>query len=122
MCDSRSHGISGIDLATGHLNWEYPIFDRRAVGSPILVNGLILGSCGVGSGNNTLFAVRPGDANGGKPKLVYKVDKTSAAYVPTPVAKGNLVFIISDRGFATCVNGTTGNSLWHDRLGVEFSG
>jgi outer membrane protein assembly factor BamB len=122
ICDSRSHGFSGIDLATGHVNWEFPIFDRRAVGSPILVDGLVLGSCGVGSGNNTLYAVRPGDSHGRKPQVVYKIDKTSAPYVPTPVAKGNLVFMWSDRGFATCVNGLTGKTIWRERVGGDFSG
>lgn len=121
ICDSRSHGISGIDVATGHLNWELPIFDRRAVGSPILVGDLVLGACGVGSGNNTLFAVQPGDA-GHEPKIVYQVDKASAPYVPTPVAKGNLVFIWSDSGIVTCIDGLTGAKKWRQRIGGNFSG
>ncbi|HEX3997750.1 MAG TPA: PQQ-binding-like beta-propeller repeat protein [Pirellulales bacterium] len=119
--DSRSHGFSGIDVATGHLNWELPVFDRRAVDSPILVGGLVLGACGVGSGNNTLFAIQPGDA-GHEPKIVYKIDKASAAYVPTPVAKGNLVFIWNDRGIVTCIDGLSGAMKWRQRVGGNYSG
>ncbi len=122
ICDSRSHGISGIDVATGHMNWELPLFDRRAVGSPILVGNLVLGACGVGSGNNTLFAVRPPEDSSHEPELVYQIDKSSAAYVPTPVAKGNLVFIWSDSGIVTCIDGLTGAKKWRQRIGGNFSG
>lgn len=120
ICDSQSHGISGIDVATGHLNWELPIFGRRAVGSPILVGKLVLGACGVGSGDNTLFAIRPGDA-GHDPEVVYKIEKASAPYVPTPVAKGNLVFICNDRGIATCIDGADGKMKWRQRIGGNYS-
>jgi outer membrane protein assembly factor BamB len=122
ICDSRSHGISGVDVATGHLNWELPIFDRRAVGSPILVGKLVLGACGVGSGNNTLFAIRPGEGPGHGPTIVYQVDKVSAPYVPTPVAKGNLVFIWTDRGIVSCIDGSNGEKKWRQRIGGNFSG
>ncbi len=121
ICDSRSHGFSGIDVATGHLNWELPIFDRRAVGSPILVGELVLGACGVGSGNNTLYAIHPGES-GHEPEKVFQIDKASAPYVPTPVAKGNLVFICNDRGIATCIDGTTGKMKWRQRIGGNYSG
>ncbi len=118
--DSRSHGISGVDPANGNVNWELPLFDRRAVGSPIVVGDLVLGACGVGSGNNTLFAVRPGDSHR-KPEVVYKIDKTSASYVPTPVANGKLVFIWNDRGIVTCIDGTDGQVKWRERVGGNFS-
>ncbi len=118
--DSQSHGISGIDPATGRVNWELPLFDRRAVGSPIVVGDLVLGACGVGSGNNTLFAVHPGDSEH-KAEVAYKVDKASAAYVPTPVAKGNLVFICNDKGIFTCLDGSSGKVKWRERVGGNFS-
>jgi outer membrane protein assembly factor BamB len=122
ICDGRSHGVSGIDVATGRLNWELPIFDRRAVGSPILVGDLVLAACGVGGGNNTLFAIRPGDRSGREPEVVYQIDKASAPYVPTPVAKGNLVFIWNDRGIVTCIDGRNGAMKWRQHIGGNFSG
>jgi outer membrane protein assembly factor BamB len=118
--DSESHGISGIDPKTGRVNWELPLFDRRAVGSPIVVGDLVLGACGVGSGNNTLFAVHPGDSKH-KATVAYTVDKSMASYVPTPVAKGSLVFICSDRGVISCIDGATGKQHWHERVGGNFS-
>ena len=120
ICDSRSHGMTAVDPTTGHIDWETPLFDRRAVGSPIVVGDLLLGACGVGSGNNTLFAVRPTDSTT-KPKQVYKIDKASAPYVPTPVANGKLVFLWNDRGVVTCIDGPTGKVHWQEHIGGNFS-
>jgi outer membrane protein assembly factor BamB len=120
--DSRSHGMSAIDPATGHIEWELPVFSRRTVGSPIIVAGLLLGACGVGSGDNTLYAVRP-DGDSRNPQVAYKIEKSQAPYVPTPVAAGNLVFLFADRGVVSCIDGATGKTKWrHDHIATSFSG
>ncbi len=119
--DSRSHGIAALNPADGKENWALPLFDRRAVGSPIVVGDLILGACGVGSGNNTLFAVHPGGKSQ-QAEVAYKIDKVSAPYVPTPVAKGDLVFLWNDRGIVTCIDGIDGKTKWRERVGGNFSG
>ncbi len=118
--DSRSHGMSGVDPDSGKVLWELPLFDQRAVGSPILVGRLVLGSCGVGSGNNSLAAVDP-DGSGHKPEMIYKIDRVSAPYVPSPVAAGNLVFLWTDRGVITCIDGQTGKQKWREHIGGSFS-
>jgi outer membrane protein assembly factor BamB len=118
--DSRSHGMSGVDPDTGKVLWELPLFDQRAVGSPILVGRLVLGTCGVGSGNNALAAVDP-DGSGHKPEVIYKIDRVSAPYVPSPVAARDLVFLWTDRGVITCIDGQTGKSKWREHIGGGFS-
>ena len=124
VCDSRSHGFSGIDLATGHLNWELPIFDRRAVGSPILVGKLVLGACGVGSGNK--HALR-GSTRRDRRRISHnksiKLIRPRPHMCRTPVAKGNLVFMWSDRGFATCITRPDWqNACGHGESGGDYSG
>lgn len=118
--DSRSHGMSGIDPANGKVLWEMPLFDQRPVGSPILMGRLVLGTCGVGSGNNSLVAVDP-DGSGHKPQVAYKIDRSAAPYVPTPVAKGDLVFLWTDRGIITCIDGAKGKVVWTQHQGGTFS-
>ncbi len=119
IVDSRSHGIAALDPANGKENWEAPLFPKRAVGSPILVGDLVLGACGQGSGENTLFAVHPGSKTHAA-EVAYKIDKSAAPYVPTPVAKGNLVFLWNDRGIVTCIDGKTGKKKWQERIGGSF--
>jgi outer membrane protein assembly factor BamB len=119
---SRAHGMSGIDPQSGATRWEQPdVFQQRPVSSPIVVDGRVLATCGQGGGNNNLVAIRP-YADGSQPKQEYQVDRTSAPYVPSLVAHGNLVFLWGDRGVVSCMNGASGEILWRKRVGGDFFG
>jgi outer membrane protein assembly factor BamB len=119
---SRVHGVTSLDPKSGKTLWELAgIFSQRPVGSPIIVDGLVLATCGQGGGNNNLVAIEP-YAEGQEPKLVYQVDKTNAPYVPSLVAKDNLVFLWGDRGVVSCMNGATGKILWRNRVGGDYFG
>jgi len=120
--DGAAHGMTSIDPQTGKVNWELPVFERRCVGSPVVVGDLVLGTCGNGAGINTLVAIRPGDGKDIKPEIAYKIDKTSAPYVPTVIAKGDLVFLWSDQGIATCIDGPSGKIHWRERIGGSYFG
>ena len=115
--NSQAHGITSINPKDGATNWEIDVFDKRSVSSPIVVAGLVFGSCGSGTGGNYVVAVKPGK----NPQVAYKVDKT-APYVPTSVAKGDLAFLWSDGGVVTCIDATNGKVLWQKRVGGSFSG
>lgn len=118
---SQAHGISSIDPLSGRTNWEIEVLPRRAVSSPILVDGLILASSGAGNGANNVVAVKPpGDS--GKPEIAYQLDRTTAPYVPTMVAKGNLVFLWGDRGIVSCIDAATGEVHWRKRVGGNYFG
>lgn len=114
--NSQAHGITGVDPQSGETLWELDLFDKRSVSSPIVAGGLVFGSCGSGAGGNYLVAVRPGVA----PQLVYKVDR-SAPYVPTSVARGNLLFLWADNSVVTCIRADTGSPVWQQRVGGNFS-
>ncbi len=115
--NSQSHGISSIDPRTGQTNWELDVFDKRSVSSPLVVAGLVFGSCGSGGGGNYVVAVRPGK----RPELAYKLDK-SAPYVPTSVAHGNRLFLWGDSGVVSCVDAPSGTLVWQKRVGGNYSG
>ncbi len=119
---SRMHGVTAIDPASGKTRWELAgVFGQRPVSSPIVVDGLVLATCGQGGGNNNLIAIAP-YRDGKTPKLVYQVDRTNAPYVPSLVAKGSLVFLWGDRGVVSCMNGATGEILWRKRVGGDYFG
>jgi outer membrane protein assembly factor BamB len=120
--DSGAHGVSAIDPKSGKTNWELDVFDKRTVSSPILVGGLILGTCGSGAGGNYVAAVRPGSVDGKTPpQEAWKVAE-AAPYVPTPIAKGDLVFLWSDKGVASCIKASNHEVLWRERVGGNYSG
>ena len=75
IIDGRSHGMTALDPATGKVEWDLPLFNRRTVGSPIVVGGLVLGACGVGGGDNTLVAVRPAAREGSRKWFTKSADR-----------------------------------------------
>lgn len=121
--NSQAHGITGIDPKNGHVLWEYAnAFNKRSVSSPVVVAGLVIGSCGSGGGGNYVVAVRPGDAAKKQPATLAWEMKRSANYVPTPLVQGDLLFCWSDGGVVTCINGPTGAVKWQERAGGNFFG
>jgi len=117
VCYNTADGIFGLDAMTGKPRWAIDVFKMRNVNSPIVVGDLVFGSNGSGGGGNYLVAVRAGD----DPKLVYRVTK-QAPYVPTPIARGDLVFLFYDRGIVTCIQAADGDVVWRKRLSKSFSG
>jgi outer membrane protein assembly factor BamB len=117
---SWAHGISSHDPRTGSVNWEATVFDRRPVSSPVLVAGLIVGSCGDGAGTNSVVAIRPGDSNGKKAEIAYKIPRAGAPYVPTLVAADDLLFLWKDDGVLTCLDAASGKQHYRQRVGGQY--
>jgi outer membrane protein assembly factor BamB len=121
--NSSAHGITSINPKSGKINWEVGgLFDKRSCSSPILADGLLIGSCGSGGGGNYLVAIHPGGTD--KPKagqLAYRIDK-AAPYVPTPIARNGLLFLWADGGVVSCVRAGTGETLWSNRVGGNYFG
>lgn len=113
---NTAEGMFSLDPITGRENWSLAVFDLRTVSSPVVAGDLLLGTNGSGGGGNYLVAVRPGE----NPKEVFRVTQ-QAPYVPTPLFKDGLIFLWSDRGIASCLDGKTGESLWRERVGDSAS-
>ncbi|MCB1124749.1 MAG: PQQ-binding-like beta-propeller repeat protein, partial [Verrucomicrobiae bacterium] len=110
--NSTSSGMTAINPDNGKTVWQIPdLFPKRTILSPFTVNGLIFGSCGDGNVGFFLAAIRPPLEKGGQPTEAYRIRK-AAPYVPTPVAKENRLFLVSDGGIASCVDATTGEEIW----------
>ena len=120
---STSHGVTAVDLATGRVNWEKDdVFRDRCVGSPVSASGLVIAGFGYGSRGTRYVAVRPGSRNEGrKPELTYDVTR-SVPLVPTPLVKDGRLFLWADDGVVTCMNVSTGEVIWRNRVGGAFYG
>ncbi|WP_164101502.1 PQQ-binding-like beta-propeller repeat protein [Candidatus Laterigemmans baculatus] len=130
---STGDGLFGLDLETGELRWTHQVFKARCVSSPIVVGDLVLGTAGSGGGGNHLVAIRPAglpsgsagqeaeDNGGGEEGVgeVYRMQRL-APYVPTPAVVGNRLFLIDDKGIASCVEADSGEVLWSKRIGGNF--
>jgi hypothetical protein len=102
---------------TGQMTWNLDVFEQRTVSSPIAAGGMLFGSTGSGGGGNYLVAVKPGAS----PEEAYRV-KGLVPYVPTSVADDELMYLFNDKGIASAMELATGEIVWQERIGGEFSG
>jgi len=131
---SMAHGLSGVEAATGRVLWESRCLPKRSVSCPVAVvagtgerGPIVVGTCGDGGGDTTLVAVRvpPGTKAAADapamPEEVYRLDRSSAPYVPSPLPVGERLVLWGDRGVVTCVDAATGALQWRGRVGGNFS-
>ena len=86
---------------------------------PVFGKGLVY----VCSGYNTpvLYAIKPDGSGDVTDTHVAWSIKKGVPHNPSPLLVGDELYMVSDRGVATCVNATTGEELWQERLGGNFS-
>lgn len=110
-------GVFALDASTGKELWNNKVFSKRSVSCPVIVGDIAISTEGSGGGGNILFGVNLK----GKHDLAFEIKNTIAPYVPTPVAKGELLFLWADKGIVTCVSATTGETFWSERIGGNVS-
>jgi outer membrane protein assembly factor BamB len=117
---TMSAGLTAYDPKTGRAVWNTLATELpdRCVSSPILVDNLVLISCG--SGNNGLHLIAAELKTAAEPPTeVYRL-KQSIPNIPTPVASGDVVFLWYDGGVVTAIDGPTGEVYWRKRVGGKF--
>ena len=114
---STGEGIFALDPKDGKEKWSSKVFTMRTVSSPLVIGDLVFGTTGSGGGGNYVVALKPG----AEPETVYEVKK-EAPYVPTPVARGELLFLWSDKGIVTCIEAASGKQVWQKRVTGNYSG
>ena len=117
---NTGNGMFGLDAKTGRMLWSLKVFEMRCCSTPLIVGDLAIASSGSGGGGNHLVAVRIPKSSSEQPQQVYRLDR-GAPYVPTPVLKGNRLFMVDDKGIATCLKADSGEVIWAKRVGGNFS-
>jgi outer membrane protein assembly factor BamB len=68
-----------------------------------------------------LVAIRPdGEGDVSKSHVVWQ-SREGAYYVPSPVYKDNLLFTTMTTGKLHCIDAATGNTLWIENMGPQYS-
>jgi outer membrane protein assembly factor BamB len=120
---SNSHGIAGVDPATGSLLWKTPAaLPARVVSSPVLADGLVIATCGEGGRGIRLAAVRPPDPNSSAATEVYALERGIVPYVPISVVHDGLLFAFHDQGTVSCLRSATGEVLWSEKPAGKYFG
>lgn len=105
------------DPKSGEPLWIVHHGGMNAAGRPLFGNGLVY--INSADGPNPLIAVSPngeGDVTG---KIVWRTNK-AVPKRPSEILLGDLLFMMSDGGIASCLDAKTGDEIWTKRLGGEY--
>jgi outer membrane protein assembly factor BamB len=121
---NTGNGLFAIDSKTGVLAWDIKVFSKRCCSSPLVYHDeelgvLVIGTEGSGGGGNKLVVVQNAKS-GQQPRELYRIER-NAPYVPTPVVHQGRLYMIDDRGIASCADVRTGDVFWTKRISGNFS-
>ncbi len=113
LVSSGAMATIAYDPATGKERWRVKHGGMNAAVRPFAAAGLIY--LGAGSGE-TKFLALPQDAAGDMTgKLAWKTGR-NVPDRPTPVAVGELLFVVADNGVVSCLDAKTGTVHWSKRV------
>ncbi len=114
-----SEAIMAYNPADGKEIWRVKHPGYSVIPRPVYGHGLVFLSSGYN--NPQLLAIRPdGTGDVTTSHVVWSTAK-AAPHTPSPLLAGNELYLISDPGFASCLDARTGKTHWKERVGGNFS-
>lgn len=114
-----SDSVQALDPATGETRWWVRYDGYSVVPKPVVSEGRILVATGFGP--TKLLAIRPGGSGEVTQSHVdWEVGK-GIPKTPSVLANDGLVYLVSDDGIALCIDAKTGENVWRNRLGGNYS-
>jgi outer membrane protein assembly factor BamB len=113
--------VQGFDLMNGRRIWSSEVIGEGKVPSTVIGGGLVYTAGGWG-GRESLKAFKLG-AQGelGTNNLVWEQKKGIMPKIPSMLYLEGRLFVITENGLATCLKADTGEILWKERLGGNYS-
>ncbi|MBX9628462.1 MAG: PQQ-binding-like beta-propeller repeat protein [Gemmataceae bacterium] len=111
--------IQGFDPADGKLHWTVKTSGEGLVPSASAADGLAFSASGFGE--PTLRAVKLGGSGDVTGSHVAWKDRKHVSMMPSMVAAGGRLYVVTDGGQAACLEAKTGKPVWEERLGGSFS-
>ncbi len=117
VCSTTGQGMFALDASNGSLMWSHDCFKLRVCASSLLLGNILIGSQGSGGGKDNRLVAFDIDSKQER----FSITRALSPYVPTPVSVDGLLFLWSDGGIVTCLELATGNNLWSNRIGGDYS-
>jgi outer membrane protein assembly factor BamB len=112
--------VNALDPATGREIWQVRYGDGYSViPKPIYGHGLLF--IATGYNTPTVMAIRPDGQGDVTDTHVVWTAKKAAPHTPSLLLVGNELYMVSDKGIATCLDAQTGNEHWQERIGGNYS-
>jgi outer membrane protein assembly factor BamB len=112
------HGVTSINPTNGKVNWENRLFGKtkeRAIGSPLVVGDLVIGTCGFVTEKKHLVAMRPEKVADGKAMVVWRTDE-HVPHIPTALFYQEHLYLWADQGILTVVKPSNGEMIYRKRI------
>lgn len=114
-----AHAVYGYEPSSGRELWRLHYDGFSNVSRPIMADGLMI--LNTGFTKPQLWGVRLGDAGMlSDDHVAWRVDR-SVPTMPSVVLRGGLIYMVDDRGVASCVDAKSGENVWTERIGGAFS-
>jgi len=120
LISPTSKGAFAYDPETGDEIWRITYTGFSTAARPLYAHGLVYLSAGFP--RSEIIAVRP-DGHGDVTEThVVWSEKKLMPSKPSPLLVGELMFVINDDGgVATCLDALTGEQIWQERVGGNYS-
>ncbi|MEO8495025.1 MAG: PQQ-binding-like beta-propeller repeat protein [Planctomycetota bacterium] len=112
--------VSALEPLTGAELWRVNYGDGYSViPKPVFASGLVFICTGYGRPN--LLAIRPdGRGDVTETHVVWQTDR-QAPHTPSLLVVGDELYMVADKGVASCLDAKTGTVHWEERLGGNYS-
>jgi outer membrane protein assembly factor BamB len=108
------YSVDGIEL------WKVRYDGYSVIPKPVFANDLIY-VC-TGFNRPSLLAIRPGGRGDSTESHLVWTTRSQVPHTPSVLVIDNLLYMVSDRGIASCLVAETGEEVWQERLtGKGFS-
>jgi outer membrane protein assembly factor BamB len=105
---------------TGKELWRIDELESHSASTrPVVGHGFVYIPCGFGKAG--MIALKLGGSGALTQENVAWRMKKSAPNKPSVTLLGDLLFTVNDGGIATCLDAKTGDTVWSERLGGNFS-
>ncbi len=113
-----SDWLYSYDPNTGSELWKVPYgqLGFSVTPRPVIGHGMIFLATGFGKGQ--ILAVKYNGAL--PPEIAWRFNKGTPT-MPSPLLVGNELYFVSDTGVFTCLDALSGNEIYRERLGGNFS-
>ncbi len=114
-----SNVVQCISVKTGKEQWRVRYEGYSVIPRPIVAAGHVM-VC-TGYDRPTLLAIRPGGSGDVTDSHVAWQTNVAVPHTPSLLTYQGMLFMISDAGVASCLDAKTGEVLWKQRIGGNYS-
>ena len=112
--------LQGFDALTGERLWTSEVIGEGKVPSVVIGEGMAFTSGGWG-GKETIKAFRLGLRGDLKETQLVWEQKSGMPKIPSMLYSSPHLFAVTESGVATCLKAATGELVWRQRIGGNFS-